>query len=64
MQWVNADDREPVYFGKYFVLIDGRKDIIEKFEFSKRKEFSTTLLWLEDDEYIAKAQKTKKQFYG
>jgi hypothetical protein len=50
MRWVNANDRLPERFGSYFALVDGRKDILHKFEFDKRKEFSTSLLWLEEDE--------------
>jgi hypothetical protein len=50
MKWVNANDRLPVLYGRYYVKIDGRRDIIDYHEFSKRKEFSTCLLWLDEDE--------------
>lgn len=61
-QWINAKYRTPVIFGRYFVKVDGYKDLLTVQEIEIKRDRDHEVLWLDDsDSAPAKTVQYKKQ---
>jgi hypothetical protein len=54
-EWINTKDRMPTRLGKYFVKVNGMRDILHTYDIEKKHDYDYEVFWLDESDLEKKA---------